>query len=380
MSISAALHFPRMFLIAEVWNRLPGGPHSFSSLVSNIQTMDPQAQRFCDCDCKEYVRIATQSVKPLANTCAFFPLWSSVIRFCYSNLSAFFQFLPPTSLAVYLSNLFSWLGIAVLCLLGKKLQLKTPAAGTFFLPLSVAIFPYSLSYSIGYTESIFVFLYSLVLLLLSGHQWVYASALVGILGISRPQGAWIAVIFAFFFLSQLLQWGRKIVCIEEVIRPPVILLSACIAVFPLILYLIWQWIHYDNPFMLIQAQYSWGRHFSPWRAVLDQLPRIKPFQIMIWLSVLGSISWMRRPQVFWKFLGICTLVVTELPLFSGGFLSYPRFLSSNLGLFIYVSELLSRPSKFLAYRAYVEIALVIWAVLFFVFELNEYFYIPGYCL
>lgn len=117
------------------------------------------------------------------------------------------------------------------------------------------------------------------------------------------------------------------------------------------------------------------------RQLSCQLPRIKPLQIMIGLSIWDSISFLRRPQFFKRFLIFSTFALTELPLFSGDFLSYPRFIPSNLGPFIYVAIYVAgNLGRNHRTSSLIEVALLISALLIFIEEPNEHFYILNYCL
>ena len=366
--ISFSLFYPRAFLIQQEWRQFSKNTPSFLSILEGKE------EKACHWDCDIFVQIASHPQTEATNKdwTAFFPSWTSALR----GLIHLFPQVSPRALSLYLSNLLLILAGAVIFQVGRELKAATPGAGLAFLPLSIFLFPYSVPSSFGYSDPLFLFLYVLAFYLLLRKHWLLAASTFGLLGITRPQGFWLSGIFSIMSLSQLFTLGRNYFRVEFKNRK-VIVASAVIPVLPFLLYLCWQYHYYGDPLAFIKAQASWKRSFTFWRAFIDQAPLPKLFPMMIWTCLIGSFYFLKKRDFHWSFLGLSTFVLTELPLFSGGLMSYSRYLSTNLGMFLFVALFLSESKR--KYSRYLELALILWGVLHFVTEMKEYLYAPGYC-
>jgi hypothetical protein len=369
-TVALTLFVPRAGIIKEQWRRFAKPDVTYSQIFS------AKLPRACSWDCTIYVNIAQNKPELPSTSAAFFPAWSSLIR----ATSAVFSHAPLEALAVGLSNLLFLFCGALAFGVSTRLGLKTPVMGFVFLPLSLLLFPYSPPSSFGYSEPLFLALYIASFLLITEEKWFSAALTLGVLGITRPQGVWVLGIFCALVLavkSGLLRFEKRDRSLSSESCPYHIITLICAASLPFILYLFWQWHHFGDPLAFVHAQSLWNRHFTPLRALLDNAPRPKFFQIAIWICLIGSFFAIRKKRFEWVFLGLSTLALTELPLFSGGLMSYSRYLSTNFGLFIFTSDFLTKTPR--KYSRWIELVLLVWFVIGFAAEMKLYVSSPGYC-
>jgi hypothetical protein len=76
---------------------------------------------------------------------------------------------------------------------------------------------------------------------------------------------------------------------------------------------------------------------------------------------------MKRGPLFWKVLGLETILMAELPLYAGGFWSYERFMACNLGVLILLIEV-SRN------RLWLQILLLVLALIQLNLQIHNWLY------
>jgi hypothetical protein len=343
----------RAFLIQQVWNE------PAQEKISFVQLLSSRDSRVCRFDCVHYVEITDRTTTPDVASTAFFPAWTTLL----SGAKLLAPHVHTEVLAVWLSNLLL-LGAAIVSLfLAQELELSTPVCAAFFLPVALLMFPFGASSSFGYGEPLFLLLYLFALLSTRKKQYLWAAIGLGLLSVTRIQGVIVAGAFAFLAVIDGPWLNRRKT-----------VLYTLLALSPFFAYVFWQWLTVGDPLAFVHAQHQWGREFSPLRALLDQAPRPKMFPLMIWICLIGSFFALKKRDFFWSFLALATLGLTEVPLFSGGLMSYARYLSVNVGLFIFLAQFFSRRP---AWRI-VELALLVWAVQGFTVEATH-FLIHGVC-
>jgi hypothetical protein len=325
---SVLCHFPRIFFIADESSRLT---HQ-ESLLANYPGL-------CKWDCGFYHYFAGQADLSTSHQfAAFFPLFPLIL----SGLHRVFPALALGSLSIVASNLFSVLAVALLVLLGRALWGRASAGAgvlgfgrpALLLGLAVAVYPHSQFFSYGYSEPLFCCLYATALWAMFRERWDVAAALCGLASVTRPQGLWLLGAFLLVCgwrameerkATGKLRWSAVAIPLATLV--------------PFGVFLVWQRSAFGNPFEFLVAQARWGRHFDFWAGLSCNLPKFDQSRIFAILAIVSAASFFRRPGAQWKFLALVTLMMSEIPLFLGGFFSYPRFSALNLGVFIFLVEL-----------------------------------------
>lgn len=354
LAISIAFHYTRIFFIAdESWKITRE-----ESLIKNYPLL-------CKWDCGFYISIANGSGASVHDQAvsAFFPLFSIVLASVHRVIPS----LPLNSLSIILSNMFSVLSVALLIALGKLLWNERNEKETvcnyprksLLLALAVAIYPHSQFFSYGYPEPLFLSLYSSTLIFLIKRNWLLAGICSGLSAVTRPQGIWILLVFCIttlysFFSSQQFQPDQSSNRTTRIPRK-IALIPITVAILPFFIFLLWQWQTFGDPLAFLKAQSNWGRSFHFLGGLKNNIPRYDQSHILALLSIYAAFRFMRRDEIYWKLTGAMTILMGEIPLFFGGFFSYPRFSSINLGLFLMIVEITSS-------RFWLIVSLLIFAI------------------
>lgn len=341
LALSIAFHYPRIFFIADESWRITGQ----ESLLKNYPIL-------CKWDCGFYLSLTNERGLSPQNKAvsAFFPLFSFFIAAVHRIIPDF----PLKSLSIIISNVFSVLSLALLITLGKLLWNEGKLKEKFYnypkksllLALAVAVYPHSQFFSYGYPEPLFLCLYSTALIFLIKQNWLLAGFCSGLSAITRPQGIWVLAVFCIaalysFFSSQQHYSNQPH---TGTIRIPlkIAMSSIILAIFPFLIFILWQWQTFGDPVAFLKAQSNWGRSFDFMRGLKSNLPKYDQSHILALLSIYSAFRFIKRDDIHWKFIGVASILMGEIPLFFGGFLSYPRFSSINLGLFLMIIEV-ARP-------------------------------------
>lgn len=272
------------------------------------------------------------------HTGAFFPLYPALLRLLQLLLPG----LSGHGVTILLSNALSIGMVAVLISMSSGWW-KAGSLGSYLgrpwtawmLGLMVAVFPFSQFFSYGYPEPLFLILLIFLINAAFKKEWTQGAVLAGLISVSRPQGIWVLGAFlGTYGLQYFVKEGqKKRLSFREV---ALVILAG---VFPLMGYCIWNYIAKGDPLYFIHLQARWGRSFSIVEGLKNHLPRYEINHILFYLSLAASVSFLRRAGLHWKFIGVVTFLMAELPLYLGGYsYSYSRFAAGNLGLLIWFAE------------------------------------------
>jgi hypothetical protein len=274
----------------------------------------------------------------------FFPTFPFLLKIVF----ALFPSVNEGLLSIALTNLLSLAAVFYAAKLAELLFPQKKNIGFLIITL-ISVFPGSMTWGLGHSEPLFfLFLVMGVDAFLRKRYWWSACAF-GLLGISRPQGAWVVAAFTgVLFFFELLP--RKT---PRSIKLPAwkTILLGVIACLPIAIFCAWQFAEKGTPFYFIQLHKTWGRTFSVLPALADHLPMVfkaKLFSIpqltgwsYFFVSWLAGLSFLRRKDPICKFLGISGILLAEIPLFFGGYYCFDRFTSVNLPLFLWLAEIIS---------------------------------------
>ncbi len=250
-----------------------------------------------------YVQIAAQNYSHAGLT-VFFPLWPATIWLLGRPLALFLPGEIPYYLAsILLSNLFFFFSLQMLYQLTQKFFDATVAKTTVWL---LAFFPYSIFFSFGYTESLFLFfcLATFVFLERGGKlDWWLASLCAGLAATTRVTGA--VIILAV--LTYLLQHFRTL----KTQKMATINALCSLLLIPLgvLLYMLYLYLRWGNPLLFLHSVIDWGRH--------PALPLTALFS-SLWYLVTASVP------LNYLYNNILDLWFTALPIFL--LIKYWRFL------------------------------------------------------
>jgi hypothetical protein len=321
---SVLFHWPRFAFFVEASQRLKG--QAPWELMCNKW------------DCGWFIA-QSNALRPEA--AAFYPLYPLVLRAFRSAVPV----LSPQMATVVLSNLFSVLCCCLLVLLGERLWsggrryfgfgLRSWALG--FL---VTVFPFSQFFSLGYSEPLFLSLFSAMLLLVFADRWELAAIPAGLCAVTRPPGVWVMGTFVAVYLwAHREVWRRRGKLAKHWPRAASILIVSGL---PLLMYRIWNWDAAGDPLHFIRVEGKWDRHFNLLAGLRCHLPQYELNHVFLYASLYGGWKLIHREAPVWKILAVTTLFAAEVPLFVGGFgYSYSRLMAGNLGLFAGITEVVT---------------------------------------
>jgi hypothetical protein len=321
--------------------------------IRGVKPWDQAYGLLCSWDCSIYAPLS-KAYGP--ENSAFFPGFPLLIR----GMNFLFPGLHAAFCAILVSNLFAILAGVLVLYLGDLLWSDSPHAGPkkFFFSykswlalLILSVFPSAHFWIRGFSEPVFAVFLLLIVLFIFRSQWLWASVFAGLCAIVRPQGVWIATIFGLFFLFNELK-DRKRAASEKFLK---IGIGAVFTLLPFFVFLFWLWSRRGDPFYFYKLQQGWGRHFSLLSGLWDNRPRTDSDVAFLYTSLAAAFFMLRRQSPHWKFLGVTTLALAELPLFVGGFMSYSRFMSTNIGLMFFSAEIVAE-------RPALALGLVAWEI------------------
>jgi hypothetical protein len=243
--------------------------------------------------------------------------------------------------AVVASNVFAVLAGALTLYLGERLWPDSPASRakvlgfgkrSWMLLAAISFFRHGHFWVRGYPEPLFFLLFAGMVLALLQQRWAWAGLCSGLMAVPRPQGIWVMGAFGLIMLLAYLPGkGRERLGISVSARQW--LGASALAILPFLAFL------------------AWNREFSLLGGLKSHLPRLEDSRLYLYLSLGASWAYLRRrPGNPWFLIGLATLLMAEVPLFIGGYMSYTRFMDVSLGLFCLIVELCAeRPAWFWAW-------------------------------
>ena len=316
--------------------------------AGDLQSLKPWDQGFklmCTWDCGIYGSLS-EIYDPKSS--AFFPGFPLLIRFFH----LLFPSLSTAAATLAVSNVFALLSGTLALFVGESLWDATQdrkilgfSKRSWFLLLALSIFPESHFWMRGYSEPVFMALLLAIVYFIRTEKWLWAAPFLGFISILRPQGIWVAgLALVYLALSRLKRNAMLVVSVSF------------ITLIPLSLFFGWLWLKTGNPFYFYSLQSSgWGRKFNLLSGLEAHLPRFEASTLYLYLSLFAAYRFLKRKEHAWKFLGILTFALADLPLFVGGYYSYVRFMSVNLGLFILLSEVMEENPRWSS-------AILIWCI------------------
>jgi len=327
-ALAGALVFRLPYWIFQLW-------------VARLQSLWPwqgDQHTWCIWDCGIYTQLSQDYT---AAHSAFFPLFPLLIRDAHGVLATLGLDLGPNGAALLVSNVFTLLAGVLFLFYAEKLWPRTSQApkvicGFFYKSwlalLFLSIFPEGHFWMRGYGEAVFFALLVAILLSFQNKKWLLGGVFCGLIAISRPPGLWAASACGVYLISRL--FSR-----ERTERAQIIAGILACAV-PFLGFMAWLWVKTGNPVYFYSAQASgWGRHFDLLAGLKDHLPRWDAAHLYLYFGLFAALRFFRRRSGDWLLLGAITLMLTDLPIYFGGFYSYVRFASASPGIFLTAAEL-----------------------------------------
>ncbi|GCE18346.1 membrane protein [Dictyobacter kobayashii] len=204
-----------------------------------------------------YVMIAAHGYSRVSLT-VFFPIWPLVI-WVPGRLLAFIVpgEIPYYLAGILLSNLFFLGSLQLLYVLTKQMFDAAIAKTAIWL---LAFFPYTIFFSAGYTESLFLFFCLAACYLLQRglkRDWWLASLCGGIAAATRETGAVIAIVFVVAFMQRYWPFSQRFRT-----NPWRFLNALCsLILLPLgvLLYMYYLYQTRGNPLLFLHAAIAWDR-------------------------------------------------------------------------------------------------------------------------
>lgn len=275
---------------------------------------------------------------------AFFPLYPLVVNAARSVGLA----------TVYALPLVSWLfTIASIIVIFHWARYELRAVKSRLSPYWVIglflIFPTSLYLTIGYSESLFIFLTSLSLFAFRKNSYVVAGVAAALASATRVQGV---ALIVFFLLEYLTSRHRRHIA----------LLPVAMSAIGIGGYMSYLWVTFGNPLAFIAAQRHWGRFDSSF--VGNLVSSAEPLHL--WYgSVLAVMLYAVYRYLGRAWLGYA-LVFISLPIASGRFDSLNRYMLAAPILFIALSLWLNAKSELVRLLYIVSSAfLLAWSIVFY---------------
>ena len=295
-----------------------------------LQKVNPAANDFgkiCNWDCLHYSGMVTH-FEPTA----FFPLLPLISKIWHDGFGV-----SPNLSVMITSVLFTYISCYALLFLGR--ELADPEAPRYYefpkeswiLLLLVTLFPHFHFWTVGYSEPVFFAFLVIGSTLLLQKKYIPACLVLGVTTVARgQQGIWsvgiLSTLLAFSYWRKCWDGPKKL---WEMIDSVVLLL------FPFFLLLLWCELMTGHPFFILQEHKKWGRVFDLMAGLKCHLPKFDEGTFCLYLQLWTSYVLLKeRKNLLWIFLGLLSLAYAEVPLCFGGFMSYTRIASANLGLFI----------------------------------------------
>lgn len=282
---------------------------------------------------------------------AFFPLWPFLLRLVASPFgkSATIYYL----VGIVLSSLLFYFSLVLIYHLVQEEFGAGVAKKAIFL---LAFSPYSLFFSVGYTESLFLLLMVGAFFFLRCDQWLLAGVCGYLAALTRPTGIVLTVPF-FILLIQRVEW-RRLLTRDQLRREALMIGGTLLIPAGLLTYMIYLKFTFGDPLYFARWEHQeWLRTTTwPWTAIVQSIQALfnpgYPFDInfnnllfVILPLVALAIGWRRIPlhySLFVLALAIGALVnpVTD-PM--NTLASIPRYIFVAFPLFVIFAQWAQRP-------------------------------------
>jgi hypothetical protein len=267
---------------------------------------------------------------------AYFPLLAILVK----GIHAVLAFLTEKEALLLTTGLLTLACSILIPFLGNKIWRESPhpeilgfKRESWILLALVSVFPHHFFFLTGYSESLFLLLFVAGIYFLWDSRLIPAALCLSLTAVTRPQGIWILGIVGAFLVFEL--WKRRIRIRDGI--PALAILPL-----PFLAFLYWNWSATGNAFHFLSLQKNWGRSLDIGGGLLLHLPRYDDSRFLLYASLaLGLFTMKNKREPRLLLLAALTLLFAEVPVFYGGFYSYPRLMSVSLGLFVLASDFFS---------------------------------------
>jgi Gpi18-like mannosyltransferase len=304
-------------------------------------------------DAQWYARVATDGYRTIAYAnghlnLAFFPLYPLLVH-CW----LLFWHGTPAAAGMIVSNLCF---VAASYYLYQLVSMDRGRAWARRVMWLLALFPTSLFFFSGYSESLFLLCLVLCVYNLRLERWWWAGLMGGLAAATRPLGI---IVFVPFVMC----WYQAHELSPIAIRPWLrhyqkAMLGALAIPAGLIAYMAYLWARFGNPFLFGASQRSWHRTLAwPWQSLgaaitrpFSNMPHLSGVQLhgvtdTLWalvflaISIGASRSLEREYGAFlWLFWAVVLSTPALLDNAASPLISLPRFLATAFPLLIFLSD------------------------------------------
>ncbi len=190
--LSPRLEEPRRFEFFELWTASDAQWY-----LSIAESGYPSRNEFDDDGVTPRPKLIAQTDTRLKYV--FFPMWPAVIR------AANLLFKNAEAAGFVMANLCS---LAAMISLYQFLLRRASASIAFWSVVLLASSPMGLFYCVPFTESLFLLLAVCVFMASEKRRWLIAGSLIGLAGITRPNGIFLMIVPVTFFLAEAVRQRR----------------------------------------------------------------------------------------------------------------------------------------------------------------------------
>ena len=266
-----------------------------------------------------------------ASNWAFFPLFSILVKLVSLVLP-----ISTVKIAFIINNLAFLVSLFILY---KYLENRLNSNIAYTTILLVAFSPYSIYFSIPYSESLFFLLVITVFYLMQKKEYLYAGLFAMLLSATRTIGVMIVFPILVFAIEQI---GFRNLLLLRNIESHRVLLSLLIAPLGLFIYMQYLYFKVGDALAFSHIQRAWGRALphNPLEVLYRGFFKIGSFDFYI--SIITAIAILLIAILFYKKLyaeAIFSLIAILIPL-STGLFSMPRFIFALFPIYVAITFLI----------------------------------------
>ena len=306
-------------------------------------------------DGRWYMRIATEGYT--LKSAAFFPLYPVLIKKMTS-----LGFTPAWAGAVISNVSFLLVCMLLYYLVRLDTDEKTALRAVWYL----ALFPTGFFFSAIYTESLFLALVLACFILARQRKWGSASFIGLLASATRNTGVLLVFPLVVIYLQDIryklgrVRWDSLYLGLVPV---------------GLVLYMLYLWKTFGNPFSFLAAQHYWKRSldlpwanlYLAWENVISNIVMVRnltDLMFTIFALVLTAVGARKlRPEyLLYLALGLFVPLTSRAP--HAGLLSMPRFMLVLFPLYIIMGDIFQRKSTFRLTIAVSALVMVLFTIMF----------------
>lgn len=266
-----------------------------------------------------------------ASNWAFFPLFPILVKLVSLVLP-----ISAIKIAFIINNLAF---LVALFILYKYLESRSNSNIAYTTIWLVAFSPYSIYFSIPYSESLFFVLVITVFYLMQKREYLYAGLFAMLLSATRTIGVMILFPILVFAIEQI---GFKNLLLLKNIKAYRVLLALLIAPLGLFIYMQYLYLKVGDALAFSHIQRAWGRALphNPLEVLYRGFLNIGSFDF--YLSTITTIAILLIAILFYKKLyaeAVFSIIAILIPL-STGLLSMPRFIFALFPIYVAIAFLI----------------------------------------